>query len=835
MKAIRAGVGIVFLSAVCCAAAAAAETARRFDIPRMEKIVVDAKADDWSDGGFMVKALTYRVLGGVNPPRAANFDPSFRLAWNDAGLLLWITVRDDTAREYEKVESLWEMDSVGIFVAAGLGSNNMYQLQIAPGMDSEHKAFRHFFGDERAGLARPKKLTADIAAGKIDGGFQIEVMLPWENLGLEPVIGLEIALQIGFIDYDGRHRSYAEARWYPRSGVYKDTTRMHQVRLSLKPSQPVLALANVKYEKLLHPVLEVCGAPELAGSAVSVRQAEKVLAEGVLAARRGRAMAAIPLTMPPIGKTSEELIVNIAGRHLGPIKIPDASAHRAGGIMRSRILFDSFCFTGKEFPRCGFEHPGLAQGLLGPHVISVRYFDRNFDEVTTAERPGRYGAVVTIETPDRRFRRLRTLYCASTDDKPLQAYAGNVKMRAEIELPPQMGINPESIRQNAQLLEDYFQRRFQEGLVNDPDSAIILAGLSEAAAGEKTDVFNDLFARDRQWWVTFKRKFYDLEERYSKPITLPRPIDGPPARTIREGTLVEAGMKPDAAKNIDALLNDWAANSDEAFAVCIVRHGVIALHKAYGTRHGKPMTVTTPSNMASITKLLGGTIIMMGVDEGLLDLEAPLEKVHPAFSGVKVDAPLTIRLLCNHWSGLSGHWRDLPHDLEEVIASSYPYLKVNKRYEYNSVDIELAGKLLEAVSGEALPQFYKRHLIDPLGLKDTKVTRMGFGTQSIPMDMAKIAQMLLNGGAYGRQRFFSKETFEKMLPEKDRRGIGTAWLTGNGLSERTFGHPAASNATIRIDLQNDLVIIMCRNAAGENFSKYHDNFLQAVADGLAKQ
>ena len=36
-------------------------------------------------GGFVVKALTYKVLGGISPPSADDFDPSLRLGWDERG------------------------------------------------------------------------------------------------------------------------------------------------------------------------------------------------------------------------------------------------------------------------------------------------------------------------------------------------------------------------------------------------------------------------------------------------------------------------------------------------------------------------------------------------------------------------------------------------------------------------------------------------------------------------------------------------------------------------------------------------------------------------------
>ena len=835
MKMILANLGTVVLLSILWAPGAAGDEAPVFDIPRLEKIVIDGSGEDWGDGGFKVKALTYQVQRGSSPPPARDCDVRFRLGWNDAGLLLWVAVRDDVAKEYPDVRSLWHMDSVSVFVADKRGSNNVYQLLIAPGMDPEHKKLRSHFSDARPDSAKRAKLTADIAAARIGGGYAVEAMLPWANLGIDPKPGREIAMQIDVVDHDGRGRSFAQVRWYPRGGTYKDRNLMHRVRLATKGGDPVLALASGGYDKSLRTRVDVYAAKELLGEAVVVRKGDRKLADGTLRLRSGRPTAAVLFPMPVIGETWGALNVLVAGKDMGTIEMPDARAYRAGAIMNSQIKFKSFSFTGTELPGCDFEHPGLAADLMGPYRVSVQYFDRDFNEVTEAARPGRYGAVVTVEIKNRRFRRFHTLYCASTEDRPLRVHARRIEVKADISLPPGLGIDPAVVKENAGVLERSVRRRFQEEIENDPEIAVILAGLSEARPGDKTDIFSDLFARERQWWVTMKRKFYGLDKRYPEPLDPPRAIDGPPATTIREGTAAEAGVKPDAAEKIDAMLNQWAGDTDEAFAVCIVRRGVIVLHKAYGKRGGKPMTLETTSNMASITKMLGGVLTMMCVDQGRLDLEAPLDKVHPAFAGIDVATPATIRLLYSHWSGLSGHQGGLRNDLEEMVASYYPHLEVNKRYEYCSLDCALVGKFVEAVSGEALPQFYKRHLIDPLGLKHTEVTRMGFGTRSIPMDMARIGQMLLNRGAYGTRRFFSEETFRKMLPVGDRRGIGTVSLSESGLSDRTFGHPGASKATIRIDPENDLVIVMCRNSEGANYDKYHGKFIQTVVDGLAKE
>jgi hypothetical protein len=62
--------------------------------------------------------------------------------------------------------------------------------------------------------------------------------------------------------------------------------------------------------------------------------------------------------------------------------------------------------------------------------------------------------------------------------------------------------------------------------------------------------------------------------------------------------------------------------------------------------------------------------------------------------------------------------------------------------------------------------------------------------------------------------------------------IGLTWFRGNGLSQHTIGHGSASSCTLRVDLENDLVITMTRATAGRNFKKNHSQFIKAVTDGI---
>jgi CubicO group peptidase (beta-lactamase class C family) len=245
--------------------------------------------------------------------------------------------------------------------------------------------------------------------------------------------------------------------------------------------------------------------------------------------------------------------------------------------------------------------------------------------------------------------------------------------------------------------------------------------------------------------------------------------------------------------------------------------------------------------MASITKPMSATLVLMLADRGLLKLDDPVTKFSPALRDINVSKPLLIRNLHTHTNGLdkfpSGD--DNQSDLEYRIAECYPLLKVGSEWAYNGGGYALGGKIVENISGEAIPCFYKKHLLDPLGCTNTEVSGTHADAYSVPLDIAKFGQMLLNRGAYGRHRFFSEDTFQQMLPRKLTVELGpSATKTfGFGLDGEAnkFGHGAASAATFSVDVRRNLVVIMTRNKIGKNQDKYNGKFWAAIHAGLIEE
>jgi CubicO group peptidase (beta-lactamase class C family) len=519
----------------------------------------------------------------------------------------------------------------------------------------------------------------------------------------------------------------------------------------------------------------------------------------------------------------------------------DDAEKRIRQILELKIGFEAYVFDGKGFPRCDFEKPDAAKELLGDYTMNVTVYDRKGERQSRADQPGMYLAFVEAAGTRKPAVRLSfTLYRSAEKGDTSWKYSDETAK----DLAGWTKIDPAIFAAQADLIAETCKSRNYGDLRKDAQFARLLAGLSVSDPGDKKVRKNDdAFAQERQAWVTLKRKLNGLDKLFAKPVVAPDKPDGKPAPVVHEGTAEEAGVKPDAAKNIDAVLQDWAANDDEAFAVCIIRKGVIVLHKAYGTRDGKPMTVDTKSWMASITKTMSSSCMLMLIDRGLVDLDEPVEKYLPPLRGLRTEQPATIRHLYTHTAGMAKWPADWYHDespdIEERVALGYPFLAVGKEWAYNGQSFTLGGKIIENVSGEALPIYFRKHLLDPLGCTNTDVVGTHADARSVPLDMAKFGQMLLNKGRYGDQRFFSEETFEKMLPHKLTKELGPDVTKTFGLgldgNPDKFGHGAASAATFSVDRKEELVVIMTRNKMGKNQDKYNGKFWDAINQGLVKK
>jgi CubicO group peptidase (beta-lactamase class C family) len=147
--------------------------------------------------------------------------------------------------------------------------------------------------------------------------------------------------------------------------------------------------------------------------------------------------------------------------------------------------------------------------------------------------------------------------------------------------------------------------------------------------------------------------------------------------------------------------------------------------------HPLPVDDDTLFQIGSITKTFVGTMTMMLVEMGKLDLDTSVKTYLPDFKVQDKEASekATIRHLYTHTAGWVGDW--FPSGIEQGPDSVEHYVKtmvddpqftpLGQYLSYNNAGYNLAGRILEAVTGKVFSDLVKEMIIEPLGMEDTYI------------------------------------------------------------------------------------------------------------------
>lgn len=163
--------------------------------------------------------------------------------------------------------------------------------------------------------------------------------------------------------------------------------------------------------------------------------------------------------------------------------------------------------------------------------------------------------------------------------------------------------------------------------------------------------------------------------------------------------------------------------------VAVVQHGRLVLTRAYGladVQHSVPVTTKTPFSIASMTKAFTGVAIMQLIEEGKLDLKAPVSQY---LSDLPVAwRPVTIQQLLTHVSGIPDIVNQKTGKLAgdgspEAFISEANTLPMDfatgERFSYNQTNYLLLGKVIEKLSGKSFTQFVTEGQLDVAKMQNT--------------------------------------------------------------------------------------------------------------------
>ncbi len=144
---------------------------------------------------------------------------------------------------------------------------------------------------------------------------------------------------------------------------------------------------------------------------------------------------------------------------------------------------------------------------------------------------------------------------------------------------------------------------------------------------------------------------------------------------------------------------------------------------------GTPLKTDSIFWIASMTKPVTGTAVLMLQDQGKLSVEDPVGKYVPELAHLKtaegVEHTVTVRHLLTHTSGMGELSEDEARacrTLADVIphyAAKPLQFAPGSRWQYCQSSINTAARIVERVSGLSFPEFLERRLFRPLGMRDT--------------------------------------------------------------------------------------------------------------------
>ena len=301
--------------------------------------------------------------------------------------------------------------------------------------------------------------------------------------------------------------------------------------------------------------------------------------------------------------------------------------------------------------------------------------------------------------------------------------------------------------------------------------------------------------------------------------------------------------------------------------------------------------------IASMSKPITGTALMLLVDEGKVKLDDPIEKYLPEFKELKVASEngaelkkpsrlVTVRDVMSHTSGMpfksakeNPTLDGLP--LKDAVLSyaSTPLThEPGSKYQYSNAGINTGARIIEVISGMSYENFMDQRLFNPLGMKDTtfwpneeQVSRLAKpykpsadktkleettisqltyplskrdnrypmpagGLFSTGADVATFCRMLLKGGELNGKRYLSAEALKTMTSKQTGDAVKDGYGIGWSTNGITYGHGGALATNMTIDPQRGLITVFLVQHAGfpGDGNKSQGAFVQAVQKTFGK-
>lgn len=267
-----------------------------------------------------------------------------------------------------------------------------------------------------------------------------------------------------------------------------------------------------------------------------------------------------------------------------------------------------------------------------------------------------------------------------------------------------------------------------------------------------------------------------------------------------------ANLEPIVARKRDLIRKAIAEHDVPGGAVSLIYQGKPVWTEGFGVTDrasAKPVDPQTIFSIQSTSKHFTATAVMLAVQKGLLDLDAPITRYLPDFtvrSRFERDPQkqMTLRLLLSHRAGFT-HEAPIGNNYDPAspgfeahvrsISDTWLRYPVGERFAYANLGVDLAGYILQKVTGAPFTACLKKMIFDPLGMADSTCDAAVYAARknraaghekgheqaplAIPIipsggvytsakDMTTYAQFHLNRGRVGVQQLLATKLWEEM-------------------------------------------------------------------------
>lgn len=279
-----------------------------------------------------------------------------------------------------------------------------------------------------------------------------------------------------------------------------------------------------------------------------------------------------------------------------------------------------------------------------------------------------------------------------------------------------------------------------------------------------------------------------------------------------------------------AIQTEMKNTNTPGLSIAIIRDWKPIWIESFGstdTTGNKKVTNKTIFAIQSLSKSITTVAILTAVQDGILDLDVPISKYLPDFTiNSKFEKHPQDKITLRH---LLGHRASLAHNLPDVdsmearersleqhagkIAQTELIHPVGEQFSYSNIGYDLAGYILQKVSGEPFGQYVERKVFKPLGMNNSflvsekirKHENRAIGkyrdvqeSREVPTfpscgaycdieDMVKFVQFHLNGGKVDGKTILKQDILKKMYEVPfDSSGKNEGYALGIFVSHRRY-------------------------------------------------